>query len=78
MTMIAKNAPRYRFQRDARYLVTVREDSGGAAQYRLDGYQGWIAGPDGVSHRFGPHRRSRTEVRDDRITAMVGPLSEVS
>ena len=76
--MIAKDVPRYRFERDARYLVTVREETGDRQQYRLEGYQGWLAGPDGVSHRFGSHRRTRTELRDDRITAMVGPLGTAS
>ena len=76
--MIEKSRPRYRFERDARYLVTVREDAGGQQQYRLEGYQGWLARPDGVRHRFGSHRRSRTELRDDRITATVGPLPALS
>jgi len=74
-SMIAKDVPRYRFERDARYLVIVRGNAGGPQQYRLEGYQGWLAGPDGVSHRFGRHRRTRTELRDDRITSIVGPLT---
>ena len=71
--MITRTAPRYHFDRDARYVVTVREDAG-RRDYALDGYQGWLAGPDGVRHRFGAHRRTRTELRDDRIAAIVGPL----
>lgn len=66
--------PRYHFDRDARYVVTVRGESGERSDHRLDGYQGWLAGPDGIRHRFGTHRRSRTEIRDDRITATVGPV----
>ena len=76
--MIAKAAPRYHFDRDARYVVTVRDDSGGRREYGLDGYQGWLAGPDGIRHRFGTVRRARTELPDDRITAVVGPMPAVS
>ena len=72
--MIAKDVPRYRFDRGARYRVTVREPDG-RQEYQLDGYQGWLAGPDGIRHRFGTHPRRRTELRDDRIAAIVGPLS---
>ena len=71
--MITRTAPRFLFDRDSRYVVTVRED-GGRREYRLDGYQGWLAGPDGIRHRFGAHRRFRTELRDDRIAQIVGPL----
>jgi len=35
---------------------------------------GKLAGPDGIRHRFGAHRRARTEIRDDRIKAVVGPV----
>ena len=38
-------------------------------------YQGWLAGPDGIRHRFGAARRTRTEIADHRIAATVGPLS---
>jgi hypothetical protein len=75
MTTKTVPAPRYRFERDTRYLVTIIDDDGGRQDHRLDAYQGWIAGPDGIRHRFGAHRRARTEVRDDRIKATVGPVS---
>jgi hypothetical protein len=74
MTATTQTAPRYSFERDNRYLVTVLEDDGGRQDHRLDAYQGWLAGPDGIRHRFGAHRRTRTEVRDDRIKATVGPV----
>jgi hypothetical protein len=64
--------PRYRFDRGTRYRVTVRDESGQERDYLLDGYQGWLAGPDGIKHRFGADRRARTELRDDRIRAVVG------
>lgn len=73
--MITRAAPRYHFDRGARYVVTVRDESGTRREYRVDGYQGWIAGPEGVRHRFGAARRSRTELPDARITATVGPLT---
>ncbi|MFC5064298.1 hypothetical protein [Actinomycetospora atypica] len=73
MTAKVKSAPRYRFQRDTRYLVTVTSD-GAESQHRVDAYQGWLAGPDGIRHRFGAQRRTRTEIRDDRIASTVGPL----
>jgi hypothetical protein len=34
-----------------------------------------LTGPDGIRHRFGAHRRARTEIRDDRIKATVGPVA---
>jgi hypothetical protein len=74
MTPKARPAPRYSFERDNRYLVTVVDDDGGRQDHRLDAYQGWLAGPDGIRHRFGEHRRARTEIRDDRIAATVGPM----
>ncbi|MEJ2869022.1 hypothetical protein WCD74_14710 [Actinomycetospora sp. OC33-EN08] len=67
--------PRYRFERDTRYLVTVTGDDGERSDHRLEAYQGWLAGPDGIRHRFGAVRRGRTEIRDDRIAATVGPLA---
>ena len=73
MTAKVNAVPRYRFERDTRYLVTVSSD-GGAIEHRVEAYQGWLAGPDGIRHRFGVHRRSRTEIRDDRIASTVGPL----
>ncbi|NMO92602.1 hypothetical protein [Actinomycetospora sp. TBRC 11914] len=75
MTAKPRPAPRYRFQRDTRYLVTVVDDDGARLDHRLDAYQGWLAGPDGIRHRFGAHRRARTEIRDDRIAATVGPVA---
>ncbi len=74
--MITKTppAPRYRFERDNRYLVTVLDDEGGRSDHRLDAYQGWLSRPDGITHRFGAHRRVRTEIRDDRIAATIGPM----
>jgi hypothetical protein len=75
MTAKARPAPRYHFERDARYLVTVVEDDGGRRDHRLDAYQGWLAGPDGIRHRFGAHRRVRTEILDARITSTVGPVA---
>jgi hypothetical protein len=74
MTTKTVPAPRYRFERDACYLVTLADDDGGRRDHRLEAYQGWLSGPDGIRHRFGAHRRTRTEVRDDRIMAMVGPI----
>lgn len=71
--MNTKDLPRYRFDRDTRYLVTVREDSGERRDHRLEAYQGWLAGPDGIRHRFGAHRRTRVELRDEDIKAVVGP-----
>ena len=47
MTATARPAPRYRFERDTRYLVTVVDDDGGRRDHRLDAYQGWLAGPEG-------------------------------
>jgi hypothetical protein len=74
MTAKSRPAPRYHFERDTRYLVTVLDDEGERSEHRLDAYQGWLAGPDGIRHRFGTHRRVRTEIRDDRIAATVGPV----
>lgn len=65
--------PRFTFARDAAYRITVRDDAGGRREYTLDAYQGWLAGPDGIRHRFGAHRRARTELRDDSIRTVVGP-----
>ena len=65
--------PRYRFERDTRYTITVRDPTGEDHDHRLDAYQGWLAGPDGIRHRFGPHRRTRVELRDADIRAVVGP-----
>lgn len=65
--------PRYRFERGARYLVTVRDAAGADQNHRLDAYQGWLTGPDGIRHRFGQHRRARVELRDADIRAVVGP-----
>jgi hypothetical protein len=70
--MNTQGAPRYRFDRDTRYRVTVRDETGSDRDYALDAYQGWLAGPDGIRHRFGADRRSRTELRDDRIRSVVG------
>jgi len=67
-------APRYRFDRDARYRVTHVDEGGERCDLLLEGYQGWLATPDGIRHRFGAHRRGRTELRDDRIRAVVGPV----
>ncbi|GAA4836276.1 hypothetical protein GCM10023201_26330 [Actinomycetospora corticicola] len=67
--------PRYRFEREARYLVTVIAEDGERLDHRLDAYQGWLAGPEGIRHRFGIGRRTRTEIADHRIAAMVGPLA---
>jgi hypothetical protein len=75
MTAQARPAPRYHFQRDTRYLVTVVDDDGGREDRRLDAYQGWLAGPEGIRHRFGAHRRGRTEILDSRIAATVGPVA---
>lgn len=66
-------APRFRFARDAAYRITVREETGERRDHDVDAYQGWLTGPDGIRHRFGTHRRTRTELRDDRIRAVVGP-----
>jgi hypothetical protein len=66
-------APRFRFDRDTTYRITVREESGERRDYELGAYQGWLAGPDGIRHRFGAHPRTRVEVRDDRIRTVVGP-----
>ncbi len=66
-------APRFRFDREAAYRITVREETGERRDYQLDAYQGWLSGPDGIRHRFGTHRRTRTELRDDRIRTVVGP-----
>lgn len=71
--MAADRTPRFRFARDTVYTITVRDDSGERREVVLDAYQGWLAGPDGIRHRFGAHRRARTELRDDRIRAVVGP-----
>lgn len=71
--MTAPPVPRYRFDRDTRYVVTVRDDSGERHDHRLEAYQGWLAGPDGIRHRFGSHRRARVEVLDTDIKAVVGP-----
>jgi hypothetical protein len=78
MTRQARPAPRYHFQRDTRYLVTVVDDDGGRRDHRLDAYQGWLAGPEGIRHRFGAHRRVRTEILDSRIAATVGPVAPLS
>lgn len=72
--MITSPAPRYRFDPDARYVLTVRDPSGRAGEHRVEGYQGWLTGPDGVRHRFGAARRTRTEVPDAQIVAVLGPL----
>lgn len=77
MTSKARPAPRYQFERETRYLVTIVDDDGGRHDHRLDAYQGWLVGPDGIRHRFGAHRRARTEIPDDRIAATVGPLAPV-
>ena len=74
MTATTRPAPRYTFERDNRYLVTVVDDDGARRDHRLDAYQGWLAGPEGIRHRFGVHRRGRTEIRDDRIASTVGPM----
>lgn len=66
-------SPRYRFERDTPYTVTVRDAAGHDVDHRLAAYQGWLAGPDGVRHRFGVHRRARVELRDADIRAVVGP-----
>jgi hypothetical protein len=65
--------PRFTFARDTRYTITVRDDAGERREVVLDAYQGWLAAPDGIRHRFGAHRRARTELRDDRIRTVVGP-----
>ena len=67
--------PRYRFERESRYVVTVIADDGERLEHRLDAYQGWLAGPDGIRHRFGAVRRTRTEIADHRIASTVGPLA---
>lgn len=69
--MSTRDQPRYQFERDTRYRVTVREESGDH-DYDLDAYQGWLSGPDGIRHRFGADRRARTELRDDRIRSVIG------
>lgn len=67
-------APRFSFDRDTAYRITVRDDDTGERhEYALDAYQGWLAAPDGIRHRFGAHRRTRTELRDDAIRTVVGP-----
>lgn len=70
--MTTRGTPRYRFDRDTRYRVTVRDDSGFDQDHTLDAYQGWLAGPDGIRHRFGADRRTRTELPDHRIRSVVG------
>jgi hypothetical protein len=67
------SAPRFSFDRDTAYTITVRDDSGERLEYALDAYQGWLSAPDGIRHRFGAHRRTRTELRDDSIRTVVGP-----
>lgn len=69
----APTRPRYRFERDTRYTVTVRDAAGQDSDHHLEAYQGWLAGPDGIRHRFGVHRRTRVELRDAAIRAVVGP-----
>lgn len=71
--MSAADVPRYRFDRQTRYVVTVRGEAGENYDHRLDAYQGWLAGPDGIRHRFGTHRRARVELRDADIRAVIGP-----
>ena len=67
-------APRFTFVRDTAYRITVRDDdSGERLEYALAAYQGWLSAPDGIRHRFGAHRRTRTELRDDSIRTVVGP-----
>jgi len=66
-------SPRFAFARDTRYRITVRDESGERREHVVDGYQGWLSGPDGIRHRFGAHRRARTELRDDRVRTVVGP-----
>lgn len=66
-------SPRFTFARETSYTITVRDDSGERRDVVLDAYQGWLAGPDGIRHRFGAHRRTRTELRDDRIRTVIGP-----
>ena len=61
--MTAHDRPRYRFDRDTRYRVTVRDESGHDLDHVLDAYQGWLAGPDGIRHRFGADRRGRDDRR---------------
>ena len=72
-TARAAPSPRFTFDRDTAYRITVRDDAGERQEYVLDAYQGWLSGPDGIRHRFGAHRRARTELRDDRIRTVVGP-----
>lgn len=66
-------APRFTFDRDTAYRITVRDESGERRDHTVDAYQGWLSGPDGIRHRFGAHRRTRTELRDDSIRTVVGP-----
>ncbi|GLZ45526.1 hypothetical protein Acsp06_17110 [Actinomycetospora sp. NBRC 106375] len=68
-----KSSPRFTFDRDTAYRITVRGDAGERQELLLDAYQGWLQGPDGIRHRFGAHRRARTELRDDTIRTVVGP-----
>jgi hypothetical protein len=65
--------PRFTFARDTAYRITVRGEDGERQDHALDAYQGWLAGPDGIRHRFGAHPRTRTELRDDTIRTVVGP-----
>ena len=51
----------------------MRGEGGERQDHALDAYQGWLAGPDGIRHRFGAHPRTRTELRDDTIRTVVGP-----
>lgn len=71
--MRSEDRPRYRFERDTPYTVTVRDHAGTDTDHRLDAYQGWLAGPEGITHRFGAHRRARVELRDADIRSVVGP-----
>jgi len=66
-------SPRFTFSRDTAYRITVRDEAGQRHEHVLEGYQGWLAGPDGIRHRFGTHRRARVELRDDRIRTVIGP-----
>ncbi len=65
--------PRFTFARDTAYRITVRGEGGERQDHALDAYQGWLAGPDGIRHRFGAHPRTRIELRDDTIRTVVGP-----
>jgi hypothetical protein len=65
--------PRFTFARDTAYRITVRGEDGERQDHALDAYQGWLAGPDGIRHRFGAHPRTRIELRDDTIRTVVGP-----